>query len=280
MFKDVYKAANDDIKPDPYLMTRILNKASEKRPSIFFRYRFALYAAAIALIVAIPNFVHMSPADSTANIPIAGKEITPVLSAKQSVKETEDYSYTTGNATIYNDTSDKLIYPADSKVESLETTIVMSVNEISPELSTASVMRAGGADESVNEEMSAGDYFDYLGFSPDSLNIPTSLTPDYSADSLVTILKTGEDITSDSNTFCYNGDLFLTVTTSKNTEEAECYLGSEQYKKSVFGDKNAVVLHDGSLYQAHIIHSSGTALKIVTNLPEDDVKNLLISAAK
>ena len=70
------------------------------------------------------------------------------------------------------------------------------------------------------------------------------------------------------------------LTTSSNPENAMTYINGDQYEKSIFGDKNAVIFYDGSVYEAHIIHSSGTALKFVTDISEENLKALLISAAK
>ncbi len=289
MFKDVYKAANDDIKPDPYLLARVLNKASEKPKPFIYRHRAAIFAAVIALFIALPAIFNPSAPnndtvlDNTILPEAQNDEMYFVLSKKtaeesaagkssDSVSHITEYDYTHTETT-----------PSKQHNPLSEMTVVMSINNIVTTPQTANFMRVGDNDLSahlVTEEITAGQYFDQLGFSPDKLVIPQSFTPGFSNDTSVTVTKLDGEIISDENTFFYSGEHFLMLTTSSKTENAMSYINSEQYEKSIFGDEKAVILYDGSVYEAHIVHSSDTALKFVTDMSEEDLKNLLVSAAK
>ncbi|MBR6523921.1 MAG: hypothetical protein IKT39_04855 [Clostridia bacterium] len=301
MFKDIYKAANDDIKPDPYLLGRILNKSKEKPKSFFYRHRIAVFAAALALIIALPSFIK-APENTGSTVldnnilPEAQNDKTYFILSNKTSENAEE-SVTENSAADILNTEESA--PKNSTTEILtakttqdenapvytadETTVVMSVNSFSATPQMASLARASGGEmEQIDEisEITAGQYFVDLGFSPDILDVPEGLLPDFTNDTTVTITKQDGETLSDENTFTYSGENFLILTTSSDTENALSYINDEQYEKSIFGDKNAVVLYDGSIYEAHIIHGSGTALKFVTDISEEQLKNLLISAAE
>ena len=286
MFKDIYKAANDDIKPDPYLLCRILNKSKEKSKPFFYRHRVAVFAAVIALFIALPGIINNPEySDSTvldqAIIPEAQNDKTYFIlssGAADSTKESASGNTSTDISSAKTASTEELIDYTNAK----EMTVVMSINSFSPATQTASLARSSEDASPVFEveELTAGQYFDMLGFFPDILSMPEGLYPTFTNDSTVTITKRDGELLSDENTFSYSGENFLMFTTSSSMENTLFFINSDQYEKSVFGDKNAVILFDGSVYEAHIIHSSGTALKFVTDLPEEQLKNLRISAAK
>lgn len=280
MFKDAYKAANDDIRPDPYLLTRILNKAEEKPRSVFYNFRFAPIAAVIALAIAFSGLLN-NPGDTGTNVldnnsPSMTNQTADTYLLPKITDDTKPLPQTDCLFPYEEENNDTV-----SDTPSM--TIVMSVNDFEQTAALAQSRMIAADDYEIIEEieeLSAKEYFDNLGFSPDMLVIPEGLTADFNSDSTVTVTRREGKIISDENTFTYNGANFLSVTTSSKTETALSHIENEQYEKSVFGDKNAVVLFDGSVYQAHIIHSSGTAVKIVTDMPEENLKVLLASIAE
>lgn len=287
MFKDIYKAANDDIKPDPYLLGRILNKSKEKQKPFLYRHRVVVFAAALALVIALPSIIN-SPGITGSDVleqsllPEAKNDSTYFILSGKTSDATEKASDSTGHITEYDYTHVETA-PGSQKKTLSEMTVVMSINSFSSTPQTASLARSmdgeiGQIDEVT--EIIAGQYFEDLGFSPDTLDVPENLFPAFDGDTTVTITKKDGEVLSDENTFTFTGENFLMLTTSSNRENALAYINNDHFEKSVFGDKNAVIFYDGSVYESHIIHSSGTALKFVTDISEEQLKNLLISAAK
>jgi len=264
MFKNFYKAANDDIKPDPELLSKVLSMSKEKKMPAVHHFRLAPVAAIIALAIVLPNLIN-TPADTTKKpiLPIAENDTTYYfLSGKTSEEENKKTS---------NYSAD-IVANEQFTSEAPTPNVVMSINNTANVASAQASMRSSGGGSSANapEEISAKDYFAGLGFSPDMLVLPDGLTADFDI---------GTKVSGDENTFTYSGDYTLSVTTSSNADTANSFLNNEQYEKSIFGDRTAVILYDGLVYEAYIIHSSGTALKIVTDMPEESLKTLLISAA-
>ncbi len=263
MFKDFYKAANDDISPDSGLLPKVLSNAEEKKKPVFHHFRLAPVAAVIALAIVLPNIIS-APTD-TAKKPILPAAETDTTYYFLSGKTSEEEGKKTSNFSA--DTT------GSGQLASDDSNVVMSINNSAFFATAQASMRSAGGGSSANayDEISAKDYFARLGFSPDMLDIPDGLVADF---------DTGTNVVGDENTFTYSGDYTLSVTTSSSRDTANSLLNDDQYEKSVFGDKTAVILYDGSVYEAYIIHGSGTALKIVTDMPEENLKNLLISAAK
>ena len=263
MFKDFYKAANDDISPDSELLEKVLSQTKDKRKPVFSHFRLAPVAALIALTIVLPNLIN-TPED-TAKKPILPTAENDTTYFFLSGKTSEDENKTTSNYSA--DTT------SSSQLTSDDSNVVMSVNNTANFAYTQASMRSSGGGSSANvpEEISVKEYFAKLGFSPDMLVLPEGLVADFDI---------GAKVAGDENTFTYSGDYTRSVTTSSDTTTANSFLNNEQYEKSVFGDKTAVILHDGSVYEAYLIHGSGTALKIVTDMPEENLKNLLVSAAQ
>ncbi len=262
MFKDVFKSANDDIKPDPKLLTRILRKSEERPKSILYRYRFTALAAAVALVIALPTIIKAPEKDATLK--------QPFLPEAQNDKI---YFYLSNDSTGSKS-------PVEDKKSSRDT-ISMVVNNVSSASEESMHTRAIVADMSHTiEQVSADSYFDSLGFSLLNLDLPVGLVPDFSENSMVTVTKENGEIISDKNTFTFTGNNLLMVTTSSSTESVMSYINNDNYKKSIIGDNNAVILFDGSIYHAYIVHKSGTALKIVTDMTGSELEALLVSAVR
>ena len=263
MVKDFYKAANDDISPDSELLEKVLSQTKDKRKPVFSHFRLAPIAAVIALAIVLPNLINTQTDTAKKPIlPAAENDTTYFfLSGKTSEKENKKTSNYSADAT------------SSGQLTSDDSNVVMSVNHTENFATAQASMRSAGGGSSANvpEEISAKEYFAKLGFSPDMLVLPEGLVADFDI---------GTKVSGDENTFTYSGDYTVSVTTSSSRETADTFLNNEQYEKSLFGDKTAVILYDGSVYRAYIIHSSGTALNIVTDMPEENLKNLLISAAQ
>lgn len=262
MFRDIFKSANDDIKADPTLLKKILLRADKNPKHIIYQYRFAAIAAVIALVIALPAIINPLGKDATLE--------QPLLPEAQNDKI---YFYLSNDSTGSNS-------PVEDK-KSSQNTIYMVINNISFASEESIIARAINADMSQTmEQVSADNYFDRLGFSPLNLELPDGLAPDFSGDTMVTVTKDGEEIISDENTFTFTGKNLLMVTTSSSTQSVMSYINNDNYEKSIIGDSDAVILFDGSAYHVYIIHKSGTALKIATDISGSELEALLISAVR
>ena len=171
--------------------------------------------------------------------------------------------------------------------EITQNTFVLSVNNITtiaPESAMAFALETpaeGISPEVTYEQMPVNDYFNYVGFSPTKLAIPENLTADYNSDSTVDISKSGEKVVSDTATFTYSGEKFISVTTSTDKTEVNSVLENEDYTKTAIGDNSAVVLYDGSVYQGYMISPGGAAVIINSvDLTEEEFTDLIVSAAQ
>lgn len=309
MFKDIYKAACDDIKPDPYLIGKIIDKSQCKSRPVYFRYAFSACAAAIALAVMIPTFLNNSGTN------IMNSDVTPPKNAVRNIVQTEIAPAPIQNSSeTIQDTTPAPAYVADEVVKpepkeensapsgslesvihvikdntkdnQIQTPVVMSVNNISENIGIAGaysrhMMLSDDFTEIEYEEMSVNDYFNYIGFSPDKLEIPEGLTADYDSSAVVTIEKTDNGISSDAATFTFSGDSFVSVTTSTNSENVSAVLENEEYEKTQIGENSVVVTFDGSVYQGYYITPEGTAVTITSvDLTEEQFEKLIISATE
>ena len=213
MFKDNYKKTFDDIKPNPYLLSDILNKTTKHKRGVFFG--LGIVAAAMVMVISFHSFF----TENTKN--------------------------------------------------SLQSEIVMNINSDNLAVNEKAVLRIA---DQIAEETTASEYFDLVGFPFDKLNIPDSLSPDFSPDTTVN--------SSGKNTFCYNGDNFLSITISPAADDAIKYLENDSVSLSKFSGHNVAIFHDGTYYRAITLLGGKTSVEVLTDIPEEDLKNLILSITK
>lgn len=318
MFKDIYKAACDDIKPDPYLIGKIIDNAQPKSRPVFFRFAFSACAAVLALAILIPTFINNPGTDimksdinqntvrtipkaEIAPAPQAEPEDAPVADSvipTNPVKTNEAANPKSSSiaseetvtiySTPYSGSLENVTQAVEesSSVESVHPPIVMSINSISANVGGAGANSRlltfdAAATQTQFEEIPVSEYFDHIGFSPDKLKLPEGLTADYNSESLVTIEKTDNEVSSDTATFTFSGDSFVSVTTSSNAEDVSAILENENFEKTKIGDASVVVTYDGSVYQGYYITPEGTAVTLTSvDLTEEQFKDLIISATE
>lgn len=276
MFRDVYKAANDCITPNPELLKSILSNSSQSKPEkVHFRPAFSLCAAALALVIALPSILNRPPQTGEQMMDNSPKYSQDITISQNPASENE-------NSAMQPESVQR---PVPSPVDSLasDMAVVMTINNISPTPKMISEYDALGESLDVqNVEMSAGEYFNYVGFSPLALDLPDGLNADFEETSAVIVSKSGEEITSDIATFTFSGDPgFVSVTTSTDLTDVKSDLDDAIYEKSKFYETDAVILFDGSSYETKFVLDDKTAVKIATaGLNEEQLKTLIISAIK
>lgn len=287
MFKDAYKSANDDISPNPYLLTRILNKSEEKQRAVFYNFRFVPVAAIIALALVLPGIIH-NPADTgtqVLNQPLPSSTAESGTYSFLPKNSSDDFSSADSKTNYQDNAASNTENYAEEKSEittdnTSANMVVMCVNNVAPIVDTAAYARVSDVSPEALEEIPVGQYFEILGLKPDIFTLPDTVNADFDLNSSATVVRQDGDIISHQNTFTWSGSNYLSLTTSSETDTATSYLESQEYEKSIFNNKKAVVLFDGSIYEAYLIHNGEISVKIVTDMPEDDLKNFIISITK
>lgn len=316
MFKDVYKAANDDIKAsDELLEAVLLGKRKRRVPPVLKYSSVAAACAAVAVCLAVsPSVVEKdesvsTPAPVTENgsftaakhadtaseigsqaVPVTGsaplaenkQEQAAVKSAAKAVSEPVSESGVTKLRDMV-ELSASMPETAEEKVNTYIKTVVLHVNSYDyggsymDEGDYEEAMVSGSAYTTVDWTMD--DYFAYLG---ENVFDKISLPPDflYIGDMEMTVSLDENGIPAqDSRIFPYEGEngRYVSVITSKDTLTSRSYLEDTRYVKSDIEGNDAVVIGGGEEYKSYMISNDVSHIITSDGVTEDELADMLVS---
>ncbi len=132
------------------------------------------------------------------------------------------------------------------------------------------------------EQMTYGEYCSYLGIDIlKKAQLPSDMKF-YESDN-VGVQKTDNEITNDEAYFSADnsdGSKYVQIVTAKISGKANDYVSSSDYKKSSFNGKDAVIIYNGSMYEAYFMYNDVSVSVTAHSVTEDELKALLSSLTK
>lgn len=296
MFRDVYKAANDDIKASDELLDAVLSRKRRRVPPVLKYSSVAAACAAVAICLSVsPSVVEKDESVSTPapaatpkteNSSFAvlqsDRESTPSVSAAKAEAVSEP-AKESGAAKV-RDMAAAEILPetTEETVNTYIKTVVLNVNSYA--------YGGGGTDEGGYYDCAAGavyetvewtmdDYFEYLGENVfDKISLPSDFSYVGGMEMTVSVDENGIPA-QDSKIFPYEGEngRYVSVITSKNTLTARSYLEDERYVKSDIEGNDAVVIGGGEEYKSYIISNDVSHIITSDGVTEDELADMLVS---
>lgn len=306
MFRDVYKAANDDIKASDELLEAVLLGKRKRVPSVLKYSSVAAACAAIAVCLSVsPSVVEKDESVSTPAPTMENGSFTASRSS-DAVSETA--------APLAENKKEQSAVKSDVKAEAVSEPVResgaakmrdMAAVESLPETAEETVNTdiktvvlhvnsyaygGGGMDEGVYDDCAAGavyetvewtmdDYFEYLGENVfDKILLPSDFS--YVGDTEMTVSLDENGIPAqDSRIFPYEGEngRYVSVITSKDTLTARSYLEDARYVKSDIEGNDAVVIGGDGEYKSYMISNNVSHIITSDGVTEDELADMLVS---
>jgi len=315
-FKEIYKAANEEISGDRNLIDAVIKKA-EKKPVYKMAYPLACAAAALMIVVGISvypkNSVEQVPnvniasnkennLDIKTDISIATDENENTKIPKKTEDTVVEYKYQAKNdavieskpvveENIQKDISTEEVQKSDELEEIIDVPMIamLDINDIEPSLpKTASFARSGSGGTSAESEsieyegMTAEQYYEYIGTDiTQKLELPEGVVFEEFFGTTIKRDISQESIISDSAEFYASGEQkFVSLTVSKLAEIVQNKLDDKTLKKSDINGNPAVVEGYENTHHMYIKYADVYYNIYSEGLTTEEIEKLLISICK